>query len=149
MMQLLHFPRSLTAPDAILPILLLLYLAYKQRSRQKQKGARGNNKTSLKAHYSPFHEVFLTRLSVMVSPSAMASSLHANVVDLHAENKSSKKKPSSASSSGVMEIRTRRIQQGELLSTPQYAIVETAFNLALCGLIGLILRWILGLLRSL
>ncbi|KAL7504902.1 hypothetical protein ACHAXN_005122 [Cyclotella atomus] len=80
----------------------------------------------------------------------MASSLNANVVDLHAENKSSRKKPSSASSSsGVMEIRTRRIQQGELLSTPHYAIVETAFNLALSALIGLILRWILGLLRSL
>lgn len=94
----------------------------------------------------------------MVSPSTMASTLNANVVDLHSQQGPSDKKSRKGKGdskvagdkgSGVMEIRSRRIKAGELVLSKHFPVLETAMNLSLSMLIGLILRWVFGLIRSL
>lgn len=94
---------------------------------------------------------------MMVSPSSMASTLNANVVDLHEEASDKKSKKTKGGnnnsarggSSGAMEIRSRRIKRGELVLSQHFPVFETAVNLAFSVLVGLILRWIFGLIRSL
>ena len=153
----LHIPRSFTAPDAIFPVLVVLFLQYKQRSRlvrqSTQNQKKGGTKKPLHAS-SLFHELLFTNLSMMVSPSTMASTLNANVVDLKEEvgsKKDSKKSKvsSKSTSSGLMEIRSRRIREGELVLSKHFPMIETPMNCALSVLLGLILRWVFGLVRSL
>lgn len=99
----------------------------------------------------------------------MASSLGANVVDLHSEDldhvvanvsvvtpsdrkvsrKKQKKPEKKQGSSGVMEVRSRRVRYGELVLHKQFPGLETVMNLSLAILIGLWLRWVFGLFRSL
>eukprot|EP00578_Thalassiosira_sp_NH16_P005833 CAMPEP_0181131258 /NCGR_PEP_ID=MMETSP1071-20121207/30325_1 /TAXON_ID=35127 /ORGANISM="Thalassiosira sp., Strain NH16" /LENGTH=825 /DNA_ID=CAMNT_0023217431 /DNA_START=88 /DNA_END=2565 /DNA_ORIENTATION=+ len=173
MNQMLHIPRSLTAPDAWVAIILALYLQYKQYSRQKQKrsgkvhsGAK--SKPKMNAAWTLVHECLFTNLHMMVSPfSNQAAALNAEIVNLQSEkdvdsyakkvasgkplkNKKTKSGSGSNDSGGKkMEVRSRRIMRGEMLHDAYYPVVEATLNLALSVLVGLASRWLLGLISSL
>jgi len=108
----------------------------------------------------------------MVSPFAnQASDLNADMVDLQNEadlnsyakkvasgkrapSSSSRKQQSKAKKGGdngeaTMEVRSRRIIQGEMVYNGHYPAVETTLNLAISILVGLVCRWVFGLFRSL
>ncbi|KAL3799760.1 hypothetical protein HJC23_010410 [Cyclotella cryptica] len=168
----IRIPRSLSAPDACFAVLVAVYLQYKQYNRRRQRtmkeGGRSSTMVPLRGS-SLFHELLFTRLSVMSSPLSMASKLNAKVVDLQAEEdldnftssavpdkkaprKSKTKSTKSAGkkdSPGVMEVRSRRIKIGELVLSEHFPALETVMNLSLAVLIGLVLRWVFGLIRSL
>ncbi|KAL7486430.1 hypothetical protein ACHAW6_015488 [Cyclotella cf. meneghiniana] len=168
----IRIPRSLTAPDACIAVFVALYLQYKQYYRRRQQtnkeSVRSSTKVPLRGS-SLFHELLFTGLSVMSSPSSMASNLNAKVVDLHSEKdldsftgsvasdrKASRKiktkhtKPDgNKESSGVMEVRSRRIKNGELVLSEHFPALETVMNFSIAVLIGIIMRWVLGLIRSL
>lgn len=170
--QLLRVPRSLTAPDAWIAVLILAYLQYKQYKRGQQNGngkihAGAKSRPKRIAAFSPLHEMFLTNLRMMVSPYAsQASDLNAEMVDLQSDQElnsyankvASGKAPKKKSKSGsgkdgnggeTIEVRSRRLVRGEMVYNSYYPAVETTFNLALSLLVGLSSRWILGLIRSL
>jgi len=64
-------------------------------------------------------------------------------------NKKTKNKSSDdKKGSKAIEVRSRRIVRGELVYNYHYPILETAINLSLCGIIGITLRWVFGLIRS-
>ena len=105
---------------------------------------------------------------MMVSPYVdQASSMNAEMVNLQSEKeldsftrnmasgkttRKSSKQQTNIKGSGVsetMEIRSRFIRTGELVYNPYFIAFETTFNFALAFLIGLALRWMFGLIRSL
>ena len=106
----------------------------------------------------------------MVSPYAdQASGMNAEMVNLQSDQeldsftkkvasgktprKNTKKQPTSKSTggggSGTMEVRSRRIRTGELVYNPYFIAFETTFNFAFAFFIGLVSRWLFGLIRSL
>jgi hypothetical protein len=91
---LLRIPRSLTAPDAWLAILLASFFQYKQYTWRREHKGKGNvvhvgAKSKPKGHatWSLLHEWLFTNLRMMVSPiSNEASQLNADmVVDLKSD----------------------------------------------------------------
>ncbi|KAL7539354.1 hypothetical protein ACHAXR_009207 [Thalassiosira sp. AJA248-18] len=165
----LRVPRSLTAPDAWIAILLVSYLQFKQYTRRKHNVKRlhgGKSKPERMAFFSLVHQCLFTNLRMMVSPfTNQASDLGAEMVDLQSEQelnsyakkvasgKTPKKKSKNGGGGGkdgkTMEVRSRRIMKGELVFNPYYEAVETMLNLALSVIVGLASRWSLGLIRSL
>eukprot|EP00970_Alexandrium_tamarense_P017444 scaffold9607_cov158-Alexandrium_tamarense.AAC.2 len=163
----MYIPRSLSAPDALIAVLVASLLQFKQYSRRREQ-QRKSNEPAKKAHasarqkpaFSLVHELLFTRLSVMASPfTDMASNLGAQMVDLKSEEEldnlnytraagSSNNKKKGAPEK-LMEVRSRRIKFGELLLNPYYPALETVLNIALALLMGLISRWMFGLFRSL
>mmetsp|Transcript_2064 Transcript_2064/g.3779 ORF Transcript_2064/g.3779 Transcript_2064/m.3779 type:complete len:819 (+) Transcript_2064:168-2624(+) len=171
--QLLRIPRSLTAPDAWITILLASFLQYRQyknaRVRQQRKihsGAKPKPKRN--APWLLVHECLFTNLSMFVSPlSGQASNLNAEMVDLKDEGDldsyarkvaasggkvpKTKKQPKGNNNTAgkAMEVRSRRITRGEMMHNAYYPAVETTLNLACSIIIGMLWRWMLGLIRSL
>jgi len=170
-MQLIRIPRSLTAPDAWIAILLASFLQHRQYTRRKQmndgKGkihAGARSKPKHNRIWSLVHECLFTNLHMFVSPlSSQASGLNAEMVDLQSERglksyakkvasasgKTPKKKPKGDNVGKTMEVRSRRIVKGEMVHDALYPALETTFNLALSIIVGLVSRWLLGLIRSL
>lgn len=172
-----HIPRSLTAPDAWLAILLAAFLQYRQyrrRRRQSQENSGkfhnvgAKSKPKFNGVWSLEHQWLFTHLRMFLSPLPdQASELNAGMVDLQSEKELSelakeaasgrvpKKKSSKNSSvgktsgSGEMEVRSRRILKGELVHNDYYPELETTLNLSIAVMVGLASRWLFGLLRSL
>lgn len=168
MNQLRRIPRSLTAPDAWIAIILASYLQYKQYIRRKQtvKGkvhAGAKEKPKAQRVWSLVHEWLFTNLHMMVSPfKNQASDLNAEMVDLQsekelhsyakkvAEGKTPKKKSGGGGKNRKsMEIRTRRIIRGEFVHNAYYPLLESSLNLAMALVVGIASRWGFGLFRSL
>ncbi|KAL7537094.1 hypothetical protein ACHAWF_005659 [Thalassiosira exigua] len=173
---LLSIPRPLTAPDAWIAIILASILQFKQyaRSQQHRKGkvhAGAKSKPKRQAWWSPIHEWLFTHLQMMTSPlQDQASDLNAEMVDLQSEKDmgdfatkvasgkvTGKKKAKSNRGKGrggggseekKMEIRSRRIMMGEMIYNGYYPAIETVLNIALSLTVGLVSRWITGLIRS-
>lgn len=173
--SLLRIPGWLTAPDALIAIILASYLQYKQYARIRQQKnkvkihAGAKTKPKRDAATSLVHEWLFTHLRMMVSPFAsQATDLNADLVDLKSDEdlnsyakkvasgnapKSTKKaKAGGRGTSGdekTMEVRSRRLVRGEMVHDTYYPALETSVNLALATLVGLVSRWFLGLFRSL
>jgi hypothetical protein len=172
-----HIPRSLTAPDAWLAILLAAFLQYRQyrrRRRQSQENSGkfhnigAKSKPKFNGVWSLEHQFLFTNLRMFVSPLPdQASELNAGMVDLQSDKELSelakeaasgkvprKKSPKNPSArkirgSGEMEVRSRRILKGELVHNDYYPELETTLNLSIAVMVGLASRWLFGLLRSL
>ena len=163
------------APDAWITFILLVYLQYQQFTRQQIKGKKvhvgSKSKPKHIAIWSLVHEWLFTSLHMLVSPlSNQATEMNADMVDLKNDedlasyaqtvaagkvstkksNKKTKNKGGSddKKSGKAIEVRPRRIVRGELAHNVHYPILETTINLSICGIIGITLRWIFGLVRS-
>jgi hypothetical protein len=165
-------PRSLTAPDAWLAIILALILQYRQYARRRRLNDEQQNvlvhSTTMKpkkrlVSWSFVHEWLFTNLHMFVLPTIpenaeLVVDLQSGDVDLdklarEAASSSGlpkkKTKQTTKDSKTMMEVRSRRITKGEMMYNPYYPLVETTINLALAALVGITSRWLLGLFRSL
>lgn len=169
---LLRFiPRSLTAPDAWLAVILALILQYRQYARGWRWDHEQQNvvhTTTMKpkkriVSWSFVHEWLFTNLHMFVLPvipdnAELLVDLQSGDVDLDKlarEAASSmplpkkKTKQTTKDNKTMMEVKSRRIIKGEMMYNPYYPLLETTINLALAALVGLTSRWLLGLFRSL
>jgi len=172
---LLRFiPRSLTAPDAWLAIILALILQYRQYARRRRLNDEQQQNvvhitTTMKpkkrlVSWSFVHEWLFTNLHMFVLPTIpenaeLVVDLQSGDVDLDRLAREAAAMPSlpkkktkgthTKDGKTMMEVRSRRITKGEMMYNPYYLLVETTINLALAALVGLTSRWLLGLFRSL
>ena len=164
------FPQWLSAPDALVAIGFLAYLQFKQYKRRVREPtnkvhAGSRSKPTRIADYSLCHEFLLTNLRNLVSPfQNEAEELNAEVINLQDQNemdsftkrvasgksgKRGSKPKGQAGRNESVEVRSRRILTGELVSSRHFAMLETVFNMCCAVLTGLLARWLFGLFRSL